>query len=287
MKNQIDMEDIKNKVLKINKLGAFPHIVIELLKAIGDDRTKISDLTRIIEADMALTSKIIRLANSAFYSYQKEITTINRAILIIGFQEIQLLAIGIGLSDFFEIKKIPSDFDAKGLWIHSLAVGFIANFLAEESGHAYPGEVMISGLLHDLGKLVLVCYLHNELHSLMNLTKQGVPYFEAEKMLGFSHTEIGYWLAKNWDLPDVHISAIRFHHNLIPECKYTNSVSIISIANMIAKNLKLGLVQESPKNDIPTILQEANLTIYQCKKIAEKSLNRLPKIIESWLQAMT
>jgi HD-like signal output (HDOD) protein len=103
-----------------------PHVVFQLVDALGDSRTSAADLEEIIESDQALASKVLSLSNSAFYGFSQKISTIQRAVVAIGFSELQLLALGTGLADVFDHKGLPEKFNGEGMWIHSIAVAWIA-----------------------------------------------------------------------------------------------------------------------------------------------------------------
>ena len=130
MENVSKTTTIRERVLAIERLGAFPQVAMRLLDAIGDERTNVSDLAEIIESDMALASKVLSLANSAFYAPKQQITTIHRSVVVIGFEELQLLTLGIGLSEIFDMSNVPEGFDMEGLWMHSMAVGWMSKNLA-------------------------------------------------------------------------------------------------------------------------------------------------------------
>ena len=240
---------IKQRVMRIDRLSAVPQVVWKLIDALGDDRTIASDLEKIIEGDMALTSKVLSLANSAFYGARQKATTIHRAVIVIGFHELRLLAVGLGLAQVFNLKDAPERLDGEGLWLHSLAVGWMAGELAENIRYSLPAEIQIAGLLHDLGKLVCAVHFRDETERVFDLVEQGMPYHQAEEEVGIPHTSIGYWLAVRWDLPKVHCAAIRDHHGPRAEDPYVLSTSLVFLANRLVKELGFGVIHESAPSD--------------------------------------
>ena len=204
--------DFAAHIFKIERLDAMPHIVWQLIEALNDERTTPASLEELITSDPALTSKILKLANSVYYNVAEPVKTISRAIVIIGFRELEILALGSGLAGIFNIKHSPDGLNVEDLWRHSLAVSWMAREMADLSNQSGPAEIMIAGLLHDLGKLVLASHLTEELAQIAALTQQGIPFYLAEEQLSLKHTTIGYWLAKRWNLPEIHVSAIRNHH---------------------------------------------------------------------------
>ena len=287
MENVSKASAIRERVLAIERLGAFPQVAMRLLDAIGDDKTNVSDLTEIIESDMALASKVLSLANSAFYAPKQKVTTVHRSVVVIGFEELQLLTVGIGLSEIFDLNNVPEGFDAEGLWIHSLAVGWMAKNLASTSGGVPESEVMVAGLLHDLGKLILAGYLTDELQKVLDLVSDGIPYYQAEEQLGIDHTTIGYWLAKNWDLPEIHISAIRDHHDVRNDSPHTLSTAVVATADILTKKLEFGLVHESESDDALVFAQHTGLTPEQLESISEIGRKSLPPLLETWISSFS
>ena len=287
MENVSKASAIRERVLAIERLGAFPQVAMRLLDAIGDDKTNVSDLTEIIESDMALASKILSLANSAFYAPKQKITTIHRSIVVIGFEELQLLAVGFGLSDIFDPSHAPEGFDVEGLWKHSMAVGWMAKNLASTAGGVSSSEVMIAGLLHDLGKLILAGYLPEELQKIMILTNEGIPFCRAEERIGIDHTTVGYWLARNWDLPEIHLSAIRDHHDVRQDSPHARTTSLVATADILTKKLELGLVHESESDDALAFVQYTGLTPAQLESISDIGRKDLPPLLETWISAFS
>jgi putative nucleotidyltransferase with HDIG domain len=264
-----------------------PQVVWRLVEALGDERTDASALQGIIESDQALTSKVLSLANSAYYGFPTKITTVQRAVVAIGFQELQLLALSTGLTEVFDLGQAPAGFDAEGLWMHCLGVSCTAKLLAQELGQVAPAEVMIAALLHDLGKLVLATQLAEEFTAIVEMMSQGTPYHEAEEMAGLPHTLVGYWLAKRWGLPEVHCEVIRYHHSPRPSSPYFVTVYLVALADRLAKSLGLGLVLEAPPLDLGRAMAAAGLKLDMVRKAAAKAKEQAPQLLDSWRQLIT
>lgn len=279
--------DLRRRIYNIERLSAMPTIVWQIMKALGDEQTSASNLEKIIEVDPALASKLLSLANSAYYSRGQKITTIGRAIVVIGFLEMQILALGAGLADMFDMTKAPPGFDGEDLWLHCFAVSFLARELAEASGFPNPGEVMIAGLLHDLGKLVLVSHFSEEFFQIIDLESQGEPYYKAETHFNLSHTVIGYLLAKNWHLPEIPTSAIRYHHVLQTQDPNLISTCLVTLADIFAKKMEIGLVQDSRPSRQDLVMQAAGLTKKQLDSTIASAKEKLPQMQGAWRQMLT
>ena len=277
---------LRRRIFRIDRLGAMPNIVWKLVEALGDEKTDASQLEQLIEGDPALTSKILSLANSAYYGRALTVTTISRAIVVMGFQELQILAVGAGLADMFNLKKLPSAVDGDGLWLHSLAVSWASRALAEESGYPLPAEIMIAGLLHDLGKLILAAHLTDEYLGVMEKTAKGVPYYLAEEELELKHTVIGYWLAERWGLPEVHKTVIRDHHGSPDTSSYFLPTALVALANGLVKYHRVGVCHETRKQPYQNLLAAVKLSKKQLETISGQFAKKLPQLLETWRQLM-
>jgi HD-like signal output (HDOD) protein len=280
-------DQVRERIFRIKRLAGMPHVVWRLMEALSDEDVGISELARIIESDQALTSKVLSLANSAYYGFSQQITTVERAAVLIGFQELQMLALGAGLSDVFDVSKVPPGFDGEGLWLHCFAVSWLARELALVSDYPAPGEAMIAGLLHDLGKLVLATHLSEEFAKLLQLEAQGVPYPEAEARLKLYHTNVGYWLAKRWELPALYQEAIRYHHAPSPQLPYYQTTYLVYLANRVAKSLGYGLVQSSKDQAAVAYSNAINLPEHKLRSVIKKAQGEIPPNLEKmrgWLK---
>ena len=280
-------ERVRQRIFRIKRLAGMPHVVLQLMDALSDENVGIGELARIIESDQALASKVLSLANSAYYGFRQQITTVERAAVLIGFQELQMLALGAGLSDVFDVRKVPSGFDGEGLWLHCFAVSWLARELALVTDYAVPGEAMIAGLLHDLGKLVLATHLSDEFSKILDLVNQGVPYHQAEAQVKIFHTNVGYWLAKRWDLPEMYQEAIRYHHAPSPSLPYYQITYLVYLANRVAKSLGFGLVQQSQDQAAVAYSKAINLAEHKLRRVIKKAQNEIPPNLDkmrSWLR---
>ena len=279
-------EERRRQVLQIERLEAMPHVVWQLMEALGSERTNAAKLESIIGNDVALASKLLSLANSAYYGFPQRITTIRHAVVLIGFKELQFLALGTGLAEVFDLGKAPRGFSAEALWVHCMAVAWTARCIAEAARQENPGEAMISGLLHDVGKFVLASYLREDLARLLELEEGGMPYYRAEEELDLEHTLIGYWLAKRWSLPEVHTAVIRRHHHPQMGDPYVKAVCIVALADRLVKALRLGMIHDSRPWNTTMALNAINLTERTFREIAIQVERTLPSMQHLWLQLL-
>lgn len=237
-------EQIQEKVKTIIQLPALPSLAFEVVDLVDNPKTSASQLAKLISADQALTGKVLKIANSPFYGFPKKISTIDFAIIVLGFDALKEIVISIALVSSLQ-KKTDGYFNTKTFWDHSIATGVIARRLARDIGYRVTGEVFVAGLLHDMGISILNKYFNAEFRRIVDINRDmNLPFLEAEEsVLGVTHAEIGSWLGERWNLPDQLVETIRHHH--APEKAELNPklVAIVHCADVFAKQLSAERVE--------------------------------------------
>ena len=182
-----------------------------------------------------MTAKVLKIANSPFYGFPRKISTIDFAIIVLGYDALKEIVISISLVSSLQ-KKGDAVFDAKAFWDHSITSGVLARRLARDLGYRISGEVFVGGLLHDMGVSVVHRYFRNEYKRIVEiLADTDLNALEAEEsVLGVTHAEVGGWLAERWNLPDHLVEAIRYHHSPSRADKNKDLVALIHCADVFA-----------------------------------------------------
>lgn len=235
-------EKIRKYIDKIEDLPTLPIVIQRILTLVNDPRSTVRQIGGIINSDQSLTAKTLKLVNSAFYGFEKKISTVDQAIVIIGFDAVKNLAISASVFDIFKGIKQKSSFHRHGFWTHSIATAFISKEICEDINLGNTGEVFVAGLLHDIGKLMLDIYFPEEMNKILyQAANMNLSFLQSEEsLLSINHSLIGYYLAKRWNLPEVLTWPIRFHHHPQKGERFAETVSIVHIANIIAKAGKIG-----------------------------------------------
>lgn len=210
---------VEQLIEQMTNLPSPPVVVSRALQIIAGDNESVQSLAETIETDHALTAKLLRIANSAFYGMAQEIFTVRDAILIIGFDAVRSVAIsaaavtGVWVNDEM--------FNMEQFWKHSLSCGLFAESIAKKVHYPTPEVVFTLGVLHDIGRVVIIQSLSQRYRDVLSLMKEQHMYlWKAERdVLGFHHGEVGARLAENWRFPTAYSNAIRFHHEpeAVPE----------------------------------------------------------------------
>ncbi len=234
--------DIDEILLKVKHIEVLPNVITEVIKISKDPDATIADMEQIVLTDQALTTKVLRLANSAYYGYARRISTISNATILLGFDTIKSIAFASTMSKFLSGSFKGYALNKNDLWIQSQTCGIICRYLAQKTGAYNPEEAYIAGLLKDIGKTILNEYMIDEYKTVFSLViEKNYSFSEAEKsVFGFSHPEIGAKVVEKWNLPAQLVDAIEFHHN--PEESSFEDKSLLSIVHIAdAMTMMMGI----------------------------------------------
>lgn len=222
------------------KLVSLPDIYFRIAEVLENPYSSSAKVGEVVGKDPSLSAKLLKLVNSPFYGYPSKIDSIDRAVCIIGANDLTTLALGISVLNSFD--DVPEELmNMRGFWRHSITCGVAARFLASKRPGLTEERFFIAGLLHDIGRLVIIRGLPAAFTKALFLSRdQEAPLYQTERdVLGFDHAVVGGFLFKEWRLPSSLERAIRFHHN--PQTA-TNTLepAIIHVADIIAVAMQLG-----------------------------------------------
>lgn len=234
----ISPDVIKEKVQSIAQLPALPAVASKVIQMVDNPRTSTSSLGKLIATDQALTAKVLKIANSPFYGFPKKISTIDFAIIVLGYDALKEIVISTSLVSSLE-QTSDSYFDSKAFWDHAIATGIFARRLARDLGYRISGEVFVGGLLHDMGISILNRHFREEYQRIVGIVREtDLTFIEAEEsVLGVTHAEVGSWLAERWNLPDQLVEAVALHHAPANAAQNPDLVALIHCADVMANSL--------------------------------------------------
>jgi putative nucleotidyltransferase with HDIG domain len=238
-------EQMMEQILRrVGDIPPLPVIATKILSMINDPDLDVDDLVSVIEKDQGLTARILRVSNSAFFGLSRKITTVKEAVVTLGLNNIRNQVLTLCARSMLEGRTEGYALEAGGLWDHSLGAAFCAERLASGLGlTGIADQVFVGGLLHDIGKSILSCYVATRFEQILRLVDEhGKTFVDAETQeLGFDHAEIGARVALRWNLPEALVDMIAHHHGPNRESENRTQVCVVHIANAIASMLGFGL----------------------------------------------
>jgi HD-like signal output (HDOD) protein len=229
----------------ISKMPSLPITVSKILQICNDPKTSPADLNQVISLDPVLMGRVMKLINSAYYSLPNQITSLVRAIIMLGINTVKNLALSTAVLGNLSSKNNFSALNIDGFWRHSLCVGVTAKLLAAKRRRDAKllEEYFVAGLLHDVGKIPLNNKLSKEYIEALSLTDREhlALYIGEERITGVNHCEVGRLIIKNWNLGPVMEDVVFFHHFLDQYPGQNRDVLLtVSAANYFANSNQIG-----------------------------------------------
>ncbi|MCK4573808.1 MAG: HDOD domain-containing protein [candidate division Zixibacteria bacterium] len=231
---------VKRVVSSIRNLPTPPIVFHQIQKVIGDPNVSAAHVASILAEDPAMSAKVLRLTNSSFYGLAREVESVKQAVVVIGFEAIKNLVLSASVLDMFKGKNIDQEYHDR-FWRHSLSTAFCSRTLARKlnsHGMVDPDAAFSAGLLHDVGKLVISCFLEEEYLQFKqerSEDKDSPDFVIEEGVLGYNHAQIGGFLGEQWKIPQKLMEAISYHHH--PQLHESDSpvAFIVHLANHVSK----------------------------------------------------
>ena len=191
-----------------------PRVVREVLEKADDPSADVASVAALIERDPALAARILRISNSAYYGMRNQVGTLRLALVVLGLREVRNLIVGVA-AFHAACGAHNAGPQVEALWRHSSLVGAFAKRLGERLGLFYQGEALAAGLLHDIGKAIMLRHFGEAYARMLEENGEGsetLSYVE-EEAFGFDHAAAAAALALKWHLPATLVDAVYCHHN--------------------------------------------------------------------------
>jgi putative nucleotidyltransferase with HDIG domain len=271
--SNIDPKALRRQVENISTLPTVPGVLKRLSGVIEKPRITIVEISAFISNDPALTTKVLKMVNSAIYGFPGRIASVSHATMLLGINVIKGLLLGVSV---FELMQKTMS----GLYQHSLACAIASRVIAQKKGLKEPEEVSIAGLLHDLGKVILALEYPVEYQAAMNEAQaKGIPIYDTEKnQFNATHADVGGWLAEKWRFPGNLIEVIEHHHRPALAKNAPLETAIVHMADLLVRARGFGFA-----GDI--FVPEVNADAYQLLQLSESDIKDVLREMEDNMES--
>ena len=233
------MPTAKGLLNKFITAKTLPYITIQLTKLISNENSTMKDFENMIKMDPTLVLRILRSANSPYYGLRQKVNSISRAIVIIGINNLRNMIVTEGLKEIFKDKKGKNAFSRNRLWLHCAAVSICSQMIAERIFGFNGEDAFLCGILHDIGMIVEDQTAPDLFYEACNSYDENSKLItdHEKEIIGTDHCEIGYLLAKEWQLPIEVQEGIQHHHKTLDHVAPSSLTGVIQQAEYIVSQL--------------------------------------------------
>lgn len=227
---------IRAEVINSRDLPTIPSVLARILTVLADDGSSPKELVEVIAQDQALTANLLRLANSAFLGVPGKVSTLMRAVMVLGFRTVRNLAVGVKIWETFGRDR-PQ---LVSLWRHAALAGSCARLAARKLPSLHAEDSFVAGLLHDVGRAVL-CLRFPESYLELTAGESGDPDELCERereTFGVDHAQAGAWLGEAWRLPHLIVESARHHHETLVPGMVIDVPLVVALANRLVHRLE-------------------------------------------------
>ena len=276
----INPRDLK---LVVKEIPTLPIVYQQLFSKMSNPDVSVPQLAEIVSKDQSLAAKILKLVNSAFYGYKKEITTISRAMVILGFRTVRNAALAISVFDYVSGTTDDNNFPVEDFWKHSLCTASAAKVLGKHVGIKQQEETFVCGLLHDVGKIIMKKYFEEDFSELCNYAVDNNTTFSAaeEALIGVNHCTVAKAVLRSWNFPPNLIEAVQFHHTLSSGASYPGMVALINVSDHLSYEFEMGAPSSQAQAECdPQALKELGVTYEEVLSYKEEIMTETESALD-------
>lgn len=269
-----EVNSLDELIGSIEELPTLPVVVTKINSMTSNPQTNASDIGRVISNDPSLSSKILRLVNSAYYGFPRKISSVTKAIVLLGFNKVKNMALSASVVDAFK-KSTPLDgFSFYEFWQHSVATGICAEVLARHLQPQLADDAFVGGLFHDLGRVVVVNFVPQAPEVFAEAKSSACPFLTAsEKVLGIDHARVGSLLAEHWNFPETLVRTISLWPHPEKAQQYRELAAYVHIANVLTSACGFTAPGDHALPRLSRgLLDELRLTPDQMEKVCRETL---------------
>lgn len=252
---RLKKENLRIMILDLIKISTIPSMMKKVMEVTDDPKSGVSDLEKVIENDPAIASRVVAVSNAVFYGFPRKINSISQAILVLGFEMVKGLAVSTSV---FNVCQPGAAKELSAIWAHSFECAMASVILARKTGLLTREAAFLAGLLHDIGKPIMVQACGEQY--LEMLAAQGCSAEREEEAFGVSHAEAGAWFADKCKLPEDCVAAMRHHHRP-SECMIQDrKTPALALITYLANIISTGARPAEPASEFSEVLKTLGLT---------------------------
>ncbi len=232
----MDRKKFDTLITTIDNVPPLPEVSSAVMEALEAEEVNVAEIADLIEKDISLASQILKVANSAAYGGAKKVSSIHHAMIMLGLNEIKVLLLALAVEKFVATSAKNTEV-RKRYWTHSQVCSYAALLLAQHFRLNDRGSFFLAGLVHDIGKLIIDQFFHDEFEQIVDyIAQHNCSFNEAEReILGATHSQVGGKLLQNWNFPPQIIAQVFRHHEPWKDPEYNAEVLVIFLANNLTK----------------------------------------------------
>ena len=219
------------------ELSSLPEVYLQVTQQLEDDDSSAQTIGATVQNDPALSTRILKMVNSAYYGMPNKVTTISQSVQLLGRDRLKQILIGSVMVNVFSDPEIDS-FSLADFWRHSIKTAIIAKQLAiQHDDVGEPDAIFIAGLLHDIGRLLLASKLPVLYEKIEGMKRRPGLLVAEQEVLGFTHADLAAALMTQWGLPEILITCTQYHHDSEYAGSHATANRLIFVANKLSRNI--------------------------------------------------
>lgn len=270
-----------------SQLFTLPDICMRIQQLLEDPDSTIDDIAQLVAFDPVLTGKVLKLANSPLFSFRSQVSTLSRAIAIIGSQQLYNLVLATAVVDSFGSYRSPL-LNLYVFWRQSVCTGLVARELGRACGVVQGERLFVMGLLHNLGELVVIEQLPEQVMAIEALAREQAPWLRQQQVLGFTYAECAAELLLQWDMPSTLVELVRYQHRpLAIDYHQHREAMLLHLSSRAASQMEQE-GQASPEFDYlssidQSVWQASSLTLADLNKAMEQARMKAWDVLQAIL----
>jgi putative nucleotidyltransferase with HDIG domain len=276
------MEKANRLLEKFNNVKTLPQVAIQLSRLISDENSNMHDFEEMIRMDPTLVVRLLRLVNSSYYGLEQKVENISRAVVFIGMRNLRNMIVTEALKDIFSKESHSSVFSKEQLWLHCTATSICGQMITERIFGQKGENAFLCGMLHDVG-MIVENQVEEELFIQIcgSYQQNGETFTDYEKtLMGTDHCEVGYLLARDWNVPEEVQEGIKHHHDRLEDVSPSSVTGINQIATYIVTKMKSAPITGMDAEISPPLAEHIKEYMDEYKALAKDLPEEMAKASE-------